>query len=239
LTADPSPKPLFFILAHAVGSGRHYVEALKGLSGKVDLFPLDLPGHGSREGEPPLRTMDAIVADLLPRAEAAQRPRGGPYYVFGHSMGGFNAFLLAFAMAGAGLGPARRFFVSSNSVPGWHPLVPGMSKLPELELWQESARRFGVFNNKPLPTPDQMRRLTPAYRADMEAVAAYRLPDPRPVLGSPITAFYTDDDIVDLPLMEAWEGFTTRSLEIIKLLGGHFHPLERPGQLVDAILPRL
>jgi surfactin synthase thioesterase subunit len=230
--------PVFFILSHASGSAFHYLEGFQRLGARLSLAPLDLPGHGKRRDEPLLYSMGGIVADLL--AQARPFLEGGKgYYVFGHSMGALNAFLLALAITGAGLGAPRRLFLSSYSTPGWHPIPPGMSGLPDLELWETSADRFGVLFGQRVPTEEQMGLFTPVYRADLVAVENYSRPEPIPVLGAPITAVYAESDMVDRALVSAWQGWTSFPLEVIELPGGHFHPLEMPAQLEEIILSRL
>jgi surfactin synthase thioesterase subunit len=228
----------FFILSHASGSGHHYLEGFQNLGRLVELVPMDLPGHGKRKDESLLYSMEEIVGDLA--REAAKSLSGGrDYYVLGHSMGALNGFLMADALIKAGFRSPKRLFMSSYSTPGWHPIPPGMSKLPDLEMWKASALHFGVLNNQPIPTPEQMELFSPVYRADLVAVEKYFQPDPIPVIDAPITAVYAESDMVNQAQVEAWRGWSTYPVEIIRVPGGHFHPLERPAQLEAIIMDRL
>jgi surfactin synthase thioesterase subunit len=254
---------LLFLLAHATGAAGRYAELLGGLSAKARLAPLDLPGHGSRRGERALSDMEGIREDLAVQAAAALRGDGSPegpgaapqaraarppeapegsafpgYFVFGHSMGAVCGYVMTERLMALGYGPPRRFFASSFSVPGWHPIPPGMADLPDLQMWQESALRFGVLNGQPVPDPERMETHSPVYRADLRAVEGYR-PGRLTVLPCPVTVFYAESDMVDGELAGRWRGLSARPPEIVRVPGGHFHPLERPGQLEGLLLARL
>jgi surfactin synthase thioesterase subunit len=228
------------MLSHASGSAYHYVEAYRELADKVKLLPLELSGHGKRRLDRLLYTLDEIVEDLFVQAKKhLGEGEDKDYYIFGHSMGALNAFLLSTRMVKAGIKAPKRLFVSSYSVPGWHPIPKGMTLLSNLDMWRLSAERFGVLNNEPIPTEEQMELFSEVYRADLISVENFKGLDPVPVLDALITAVFAENDMVDYNLVKDWRNFTSRDLEIIMVEGGHFHPLERPLQLEKIILERL
>jgi pyochelin biosynthetic protein PchC len=153
-------------------------------------------------------------------------------------MGVVNGYVMTRRLMDMGLGAPERFFASSFSVPGWHPIPPGMPELPDLEMWQVSAERFGVLNGQPIPTPEQMEIHSPVYRADLRAVEGYRPGVPAP-LPCPVTVVYAESDMVDSRLAGRWKGMTPFPPEIIRVPGGHFHPVEMPGRLEDIMLARI
>ena len=86
---------ILFLLAHAGGFAQAYRLAFKGLAGSFELIGLDLPGHGTRLGEPLLDNLRDMVADLGPRLEDELKARPGrPYAIFGHSLGGLLGYLI-------------------------------------------------------------------------------------------------------------------------------------------------
>jgi medium-chain acyl-[acyl-carrier-protein] hydrolase len=247
-----------FLLAHATGSAGRYAELMPRLAEKVTVIPLDLPGHGSRRGEGLLYSMEGIREDLGRQAAEAlgdappKRREGGAagsppetagrdlpaYAVFGHSMGVVNGYVMTERLMDLGYGPPARFFASSFSVPGWHPIPPGMPELPDYEMWRESALRFGVLFGQPIPSPEQMELHSHVYRADLKAVEGYR-PQALTRLPCPVTAIYAENDMVDAGLVSRWNEIAVSPPETIRVPGGHFHPLEEPGQLEDILLDRL
>ncbi|MDR2353269.1 MAG: alpha/beta fold hydrolase [Deltaproteobacteria bacterium] len=236
MTFNP-PQAVFFLLSHASGSGHHYAEVFPNLGEQTILAPLDLPGHGKRREEPLLYDLNAIGKDLGAKAAQILGQRQD-YYVFGHSMGALNAYVMIENLLERGWGQPKRFFVSSYSVPGWHPIPPGMSDLPDVKMWLESGQRFGKLNQKALPTPEQIELFSSVYRADLKAVERY-LPQRKLFLTVPITVFFAENDMVDYELVRAWEAFTSYPLEIIEVPGGHFHPLENSPYLEKLLIERL
>jgi surfactin synthase thioesterase subunit len=228
-----------FLFAHASGSSHRYGEAFGELGKFARLEPLELPGHGKRRGEKALDDLGPIVADLTDLAEKSLgRDKSAPYRVFGHSMGTLVAYLTVNALLERGYRGIKRFFASSNSVPGWHPIPRGMTELPDEEMWLESAKRFGVLNNQPIPPPEQMKIYSDVYRADLRAVMKHK-PTETPKLPCPVTVFYAEKDMIDRELAEAWKDFGSMEVEILKVPGGHFHPVENPGIVEKLIIERL
>jgi pyochelin biosynthetic protein PchC len=189
--------------------------------------------------------LGALAARALDAAAEEDASCGGsagravpPWYVFGHSMGAVTGYVMAGRLGELGYGAPSRFIASSFSVPGWHPIPPGMELLPAPELWRVSAERFGVLNGQPIPSPEQMAVHTPVYRADLTAVAGYR-PEGLSGLGCPVTVVYAESDMVDRDLAARWAGLSPWPPEIVQVPGGHFHPLELPARLEELILARL
>jgi surfactin synthase thioesterase subunit len=232
-------KKVFFLCSHASGTAYHYVDAFQSLNEMVRLVPLELPGHGKRRGEKLLDSLWDIALDLSSLAiESFMEDTNLPYYVFGHSMGALNAYLTTQVLIERGFTNLRHFFVSSYSIPGWHPIPPGMTEMPDEDMWWESAKRFGVLNNQPIPTPEQMELYSNVYRTDLKAVYNFK-PKGKSYLPAPISVFYAENDMVDLKLVEPWKDYSHFSVEIIKVPGGHFHPLENPQTIESIIIQRL
>jgi surfactin synthase thioesterase subunit len=200
---------------------------------------MDLPGHGKRRSESLLDNLLDIGEDLAEHAAGSLTVESGfSYYAFGHSMGALTAYLMIQGLVKRGFSGLKRFFVSSYSTPGWHPIPKGMAEMSDVDMWMESAKRFGVLNDQPLPPLERLEWHSRVYRADLKAVENYA-PCEKTSIPSPITVFYAENDMVDLPLVEPWKEYSLAPTEIIKVPGGHFHPLENPELLERLIIERL
>lgn len=236
-------RPILFVLAHAAGNAIQYQHLFPELKKRVDLVPLDLPGHGERVREPLLDNIPAMRRDVerMMTAVLDRRP-GAPYALFGHSLGSLLGYLAAIDGAARGRGPAH-LFVSSGALPGRHYVPEGFTRLSDDDLWQESARYFGGMSKDVLECAELKTFFLPLLKADLSAVIQYD-PGPLQALEVPVTAFYGQRDIVDEDDMLLWRRLCAASFACHCLDGDHFHPfqsapaLERIiGQALAGLMP--
>ncbi len=232
-----APRPLLFLLAHAGGSAVVYQSAFKRLAAEFELVPLELPGRGRRFEEPLLRSMELMVTDLYGEAAKFISP-GREYAVFGHSLGGLAAFLLAHEIAARGLPPPLRLVVSSARVPGSHAVDPALLSLSDADLWRASADHFGALNRDIIDSEELMLLFAPILRADLGAVVEYRPKGALRPLDLSLRAVFAEDDVVGLKEMEEWRSFVSRPISVTRVAGGHFHPLANPKAVEELISMR-
>lgn len=95
----PAARPTL-LLVHGLGcSARAWDRAVPELESWARIVAIDLPGFGSRNGEPAGDSIDAMAEALLPVAEELARTSEGPLIAVGHSMGGCVSAALALAGA--------------------------------------------------------------------------------------------------------------------------------------------
>ncbi len=229
------PRPLLFLLAHAGGSAAVYQTAFKRLSAQFEIVALELPGHGRRINEPLLTSMELMVIDLHRQVERALTTEPD-YVIFGHSLGGLAAFLLAHEISGRGLPPPARLVISSACVPGSHRVNPALLALSDADLWRASADYFGAPNREALDSEELMLLFTPILRADLQAVLDYKPRGEFTPLDVPLAAVFAEGDIVGPEDMSRWQSFTRPPLVVSRLAGGHFHPLVNPAAVEELIL---
>ena len=114
-----------FCFAHAGGTATSlYASWQDELGPEHEVVPVDTPGRGTRTGEAPHTSPEALVADAVRYVADRVRP-GEPWAVFGHSMGAMVAYRVA-ALAGreAGVAAPQVAFVSGRRPPGERPVCP-------------------------------------------------------------------------------------------------------------------
>lgn len=221
--ADPGALPVF-CLPHAGGSASAYRPWLGQLPGAA-VLPVQPPGRETRLRDTTFTAMDPLVAELAPIVvdEAA----GGPYAVYGHSLGALVAFELVRRIRALGAPEPVHLFLSGCAAPDRcandGPRVLGMSE-PEVA---EMLRKLGGTPAWLLDDPDMRSMIMPAVRADFSVKETYVHRD-EPPLSTPITVLAsTADPRAEHSLQGGWRTQTTGGFELHTLAGGHFAVFEQ------------
>lgn len=227
-----------FAFPFAGGSASIYRQWPAQLPG-VEVLALCLPGREMRIDEPPVHSMDALMAQLLPEiAPLLDRP----FSFFGHSMGALTAFSLARLLAKAGLPQPDTLIVSAFHAPHVAARRPLLHALPDLAFLRQLVR-YGGLPPAVLGSPELLRMVLPILRADFTMIETCNL-DEKILIDSAIVAVCGDQDqAAPRADMLTW-GEHSKSCEpfrLSELPGGHFFiksAHDQLLQLVDAALAR-
>lgn len=219
-----------FCFPYAGGSALIYRGWQNYLPAGVAVWPVQLPGRGSRYKEPPYVSMPAAVSGVT----AAIEPfLDVPFAFFGHSMGAMMSFELAHAVNEKFRVRPKHLFVSGSGGPHLPRTTANIHDLPD----DQFIKRLKELNGTPpevFDNPELMLMMMRTLRADFEIAETY----PRffgPLLDCPITAFGGQDDgLVLREDLEAWKFQTTNSFNSWILPGDHFFL-----QTSDAIVLRI
>jgi len=215
---NPSAALRVFCLPFAGGSARSYGPLATALGDRTDVCAIEYPGRGSRFGEPLLRSLDALVAQLGPQLLPWM---GGPFALLGYSMGAHVAFELARWLRRHGGPSPTRLLVAAARAPHLADPRPPTYALPEAAFIAE-LRALNGTPSEVLAHPELMELLLPILRADTEVIQTHRYRD-EPPLDVPITAFGgTRDPLASTAEQEAWGAQTTAGFELHLFSGDHF-----------------
>ncbi|HYO69821.1 MAG TPA: SDR family NAD(P)-dependent oxidoreductase, partial [Archangium sp.] len=202
----------------------------------MGLYPIELPAHGSRIGEPHLERLEVLIPAL---AKAIQPHLGERFALFGHSMGSLYAFELARHLRKSGLAP-EHLFVSSFRAP--HQPMPASIalRLSDKEFLEMSRQRgfiteeFGREHDVEL-----MRTYLPTLRKDFALLESYSYEEQAP-LDMPLTVFAsTQDRIIPSTQLDAWGQHTRGALSTYLFEGDHFFVREAGQKLLPLISEKL
>lgn len=197
----------------------------------VDLWPIELPGHGVRSSEEPATDLTELARTAL-AALSGDLADGRPYALFGHSLGGLLAFELARLIERTDLPRPRLVVVSAVRAPHQERGRPVAADDDELLQWLLSS---GGLPDELLRHVGFVRRLLRTLRADLEMADAYRLPDPAPLhsplhvigaLADPVAPLEELADWEDWQELEDWESDRTGSTTFFD--GGHGYLFQDP-----------
>lgn len=215
-------------LPHAGGNAAAYRGWAAAFPGAVEVAAVQYPGRLDRIGEPPVGSVEELVAALLPAVTSDPRPVA----IFGHSLGALLGYELARAMQRHGPG-ATHLFVSGKGAP--HRLRPGRTHLADDDvLWAELAR-LGGTDHQLLHAAELRPMVLPALRHDYRLAETYRGGQGEP-LRCPVTAVLGDSDPeVNAAEAQAWREVTDGPFRLHVLPGDHFYLQPRRQELLALI----
>jgi len=209
--------PRLLCLPHAGGSAVVFHSWRRRFADRARVTPVELPGHGSRRGEPLIGDTPGLVTKLAGELAGAS---DGPYVLFGHSFGALIAFELAHRLADSAAGPPLALVVSGRNAPATAHLYPPLHNAP-IDALLRGLRALqgtlpGVQQN-----PGLLSVFLPPLRADLRMAETYRRPD-LPRLSCPVRVVAGDlDPLVDEAGLAAWQEETDGPCRVDRVRGGH------------------
>ncbi|GAA1983336.1 thioesterase II family protein [Catenulispora subtropica] len=190
---------------------------------------VNLPGREAGYGEPFATDMAALADDVAAELRAARAAApDAPLVLFGHSMGGLLAFLVAHRL------PVDGLVVAACAPPGIRRFELGAEPPSDEALRGDVAEALAaagvsaLFDEAGEGLLDEMVDLAvPVLRADIELLTTFRAPGTP--LNCRVLALYGKDD----PLAPApWTSETTAPADRSFLDGGHFFVQLCPADVV-------
>lgn len=224
-------KTRLFCIPYAGGSASIYCKWNKLLRNDIDLFLVELAGRGKRLSEDFYNCFDEAVEDLFTRIKDYI---DDDYAIFGHSLGCWLAFELAYKIHEKGYNPPKHIFLSGNRAPHIYKREKVMHKLPDEEFKKEILKLGGtpkeIFEMKEL-----MELFTPILRADYKILDEYKFEEHGFPLNSDITVLNGIDDDLTHEDLESWRSYTTGQFKICNFKGDHFFLMEEPQKVTELI----
>lgn len=216
---DPAAKVRLFCLPYAGGGGSIYRNWPARLAGVAEVRPILLPGREARLRERPHTRMQPLVEAIV---EGIAAELGGPFALFGHSMGALIAFEVARRIQrDRGLSPVC-LFVSGARPPHAVWTEAPVHSLPDREFLDCLHDRYHAIPEAVRANRELAEIVLPALRADFEILETYRCEDATK-LACPIVAYGgMQDDTVAGEELESWGRYTGSAFHCRMLPGDHF-----------------
>jgi medium-chain acyl-[acyl-carrier-protein] hydrolase len=201
----------------------------------VEVYPVDLPGHGARISEPLFTIITPLVEAVATSILPVLRP---PYAFFGHSMGALVAYELARTLVARRHSAPVHLFVSGHGAPHLEDPEPPIHNLPEDEFIQKIQGMNGTAE-KLFEHPELRAMFLPILRADFTICETYRH-RPGPLLPCPITALGgIGDPSVPRAALEAWREHSAAAFKVHLFPGDHFYLKQPPAALMEILAREL
>ncbi|MFP3989665.1 alpha/beta fold hydrolase [Streptomyces sp. E11-3] len=209
-----------FCLPYAGGSARLYQQWQQALPDTVEVWPLELPGRGSRFGEPPYERLEPLVDDVVAAVQDAQQRSDLPFALFGYSFGSVAAYEAALRLEAVGRPPVSLTVAAFRS-PAAAPPATSRASLPDAEF-RAVVGKLGGTPRELLDNDAFMAMALPVIRADLRIADTYGHRS-GPPLGCPVAAFAgADDPLFAVADVAGWARHTTEPFTLHVVPGDHF-----------------
>ena len=232
---NPQARLRLFCFPFAGGSASVFHRwALAGLSKEVDVLAVQYPGHETRMREPLHHRVPEVVEALGP----VIRPLlDRPYAFLGYSLGCLISLELAHWLRRQGARAPLGLQLAACTPPHQRK-IRGRHTLPDKDFIAD-FNRYGGMPAAVLEHRELMELMMPVLRADIEQVDEYHGPA-EPPLSLPFALWGGQEDTDPTPQgLEGWRDFTTGSVELQQLPGGHFFILSAGDQLRKGVEQKL
>lgn len=233
----PAPRLRLFCFPHAgAGASCFFPWAATLRPHAIEVCAIQLPGRENRLLEIPFTHIDPLVESLAGAIEPFLRP---PFCFFGHSLGTLVSFELMRRLRARGAPLPRHVFMSGRHAPQVPRAEETLSALPDLELIQQVATRYGGIPKAVLQHRELVDVIVPALRADLTVLETYEYHDAAP-FDCAITAYAgRQDPHVEEAVLARWKEHTTGGFSAVMFPGDHFFLQQDRAALIAAMSPAL
>lgn len=213
---------------HAGAAADSYLDLSRALAPDVDVHAVQYPGRQDRRDEEPLGTAGEIADEV---AIVLGSSDGGPFALFGHSMGALVAYETARRLERQPGPRPQRLFVSGQSAPRVH---ERRTDLPDDDGLLDELRRLGTSETV-LADGALLAMSLPVLRADYRVLRSYAWA-PGPPLRVGITALCGDaDPLTTTDDSARWLQHSVLPGRTRIFRGGHFYLGEHVAEVARAV----
>lgn len=234
----PRPDAAFRVICFpfAGGSASAFLPWSRRWDATVEVCAVEYPGRGTRGGEPPCATAEALVADLAP-ALAGYLDK--PFAVLGYSLGAVVAFEWLRRLEAARARQPVALVVCARRAPHEPAPQPPLTGADDRAFVAAVQARYGGIPDAILDEPELVAMMLPSLRADLQISDAYQLREPA-VLACPIHVFGGElDHTVLRDSLAGWAAHTRGSFELDLVRAKHFFLDSHQAELGAAVMRRL
>lgn len=210
-----------FCIAYAGGSARAiYSKWKEKLDPMINVYCLELPGHGQRMHEAFHRSVKTAVAEMLETIRPLINEE--PYALYGHSMGTVLVYELAAAIRAEGLPQPQTIFVSGR-LPPHHRYENEKVHLLSDDMFLDYVKRIGGTPPQFFESKELLKVFIPILRNDYRIIEEYKFQEPAICFHADLVFFYSNQDFyVEKPGIMEWGRYTNKAFKVYDFLGGHF-----------------
>lgn len=215
-------KPILIMFPFGGGNTFSYRGLIEQLEDTFDIVCTELPGRHFFSNMP-LETNMSKLVEFVYSAWISPLNLNRPYILFGHSMGGLMAYLVAKELSKKKKNLPAHMVISGRGAPS----VSRKSlyhKLPSSEFFGV-IEEMGGMSKELLKNEGFREYFEPIFRSDFAAVETYTYTGSEQ-LDIPMTVWAGTQENINVSAIQSWQKETTQPLTYERLEGNHFFIFE-------------
>jgi len=225
-----------YCLPYAGGNKYSYRKFEEAAPSFIKIVPLEYPGRGARMGEPLITDLNRIVNDLYNQVKKTIDQK--EYAIYGHSMGGLAACLLAKKLKAHKHTMPQHLFVTGTTAPS----APSRGeKKRHLLGKKEFIDEIKALDGSPqeiLDNEELLNFFEPILRADFTATENYCYEE-NSQLDIPITVITGTEEDMKMEDVRLWQEETSLTVDFRQMPGKHFFILKYAREILGIMEKKL
>ena len=196
----------------------------------IEIVPVQLPGRESRFNEPFISNINMLVDTLLPLILDF---RDAPIALFGHSLGGMLAYIIASKLEEHNFKPSY-LFISACLPPVEVKKRKALSELDDVKF----LRLIESYNGLPAAitqNKDMLKLLLPRLRSDFKLFESSAEMIIKKISTPTCVCYGAKDNIVPKNKVKGWDNYMVSPCEYEIFKGNHFFYQNTPEQVSETI----
>lgn len=218
-----------FCLPYAGGNANFYTELAGHLRPDIAMTAIEYKGHGTRLGEDPCTTMDALMDDVY--TQMRKEWKNLPFALLGYSMGATAAYHLYSYLADRGLKPKHLFFMAN--IPPYVDDGSALVSEQDDDTFLKEMVDLGGLSKEFLDCPELVELFLPILKADVWLEEHSHVDEPS-TLDCNMTVLYSEQDN-ESGMMREWGKCAGKLCSFQEYPGDHFFLLNRYQDVAEVI----
>ena len=225
-----------FCLHFGGGNKYSYREYVEKAPAFLDIISLEAPGRGARMREPLVTDIHAMVNDLY--NQVCDRVNDKPYALYGHSMGGLVAYLLAKKLVENNHPLPVHLFITGTVGPSASSRSQNKRHLLDKAAFIEEIKKLGGMPDEILQNEELLYYFEPILRSDFMVSENYVHQKHAP-LAVPLTVITGTAEDMEPEEIQLWQNESIYPVDFKRLPGNHFFIFKYTWEIIDIISKKL
>jgi surfactin synthase thioesterase subunit len=223
-------------LPFAGGNKYSYREFADKAPSFLNIITLEYPGRGTRMQEPLPSGIDELTDDLY--NQIMQYPTKIAFAIYGHSLGGLMAYLLALKLNEKGNALPSHLFITGTTGPSAISRTEKKRHLLNQDEFVAEIKELGGMPDEILNNDELLYFFEPILRSDFKISENYIFSESS-LLDIPITVINGTEEDMEADEIQLWQDVTSQPVDFKRMPGNHFFIFQHSYKIIEIISKKL